>query len=443
MNFESLGLSDELLRAINSKGYSSPTPIQAQSIPVIIKGQDIMGAAQTGTGKTAGFTLPILQQLKNRRLENSKHIRVLILTPTRELAAQVHDSITTYGRYLNLRSTAVFGGVKINPQIKRLRPGVDILVATPGRLLDLYEQHAVLFGDVETLVLDEADRMLDMGFINDIKKIMRLLPEKRQNLMFSATFSNDIRKLARQITKNPVEIDVAPRNSTVDRIAQKIHPVDKARKSELLSYLIRRDNWFQVLVFSRTRRGVDKLVRRLSRDGIHSTAIHSDKSQQQRMKALAAFKKNKIQVLVATDIAARGIDIDQLSHVVNFDLPSVPEDYVHRIGRTGRAGAAGEAISLVSADEVKLLKGIEDLIKRKIRREDVDGFEPGHNLPSPKTPGKKRPGAQSDNGRKRSKRRGKDNSSNARKKKFNSSSKRNAKTTSKNKKNRPGLKKAA
>ena len=445
MNFDSLGLSDELLRAVNAQGYSSPTLIQAQSIPAILNGADVMGAAQTGTGKTAGFTLPILHQLQNRRLDKSRHIRVLILTPTRELAAQVQESVSTYGRNLNLRSTAVFGGVKINPQIKKLRAGVDILVATPGRLLDLYEQHAVLFGDVETLVLDEADRMLDMGFIHDIKKIMRLLPEKRQNLMFSATFSNDIRKLARQITRNPVEIDVAPRNSTVDIIKQKVLPVDKARKAELLSFLIRRDNWFQVLVFNRTRRGVDKLVRRLSRDGIHATAIHSDKSQQQRMKALAGFKKNKIQVLVATDIAARGIDIDQLSHVVNFDLPNVPEDYVHRIGRTGRAGAVGEAISLVSADENKLLQGIESLIKRKIEREEVDGFEPEHNLPETKNSGKKRPGGHPNKGKKQSSRRNKNNASGARNKKpaSRTGAKRPGKVANKSKKGRPGVKKAA
>ena len=378
MTFETLGLSDELLRAVRASGYTSPTPIQAQAIPAILKGTDVMGAAQTGTGKTAGFVLPILQALSNRPAVKSNRTRALVITPTRELAAQIQDSISTYGKYLKLRSTVVFGGVNINPQMMKLRRGVDVLVATPGRLLDLYQQNAVSFSDTEILVLDEADRMLDMGFIHDIKKIMALLPKRRQNLMFSATFPNEIRQLAKGIINNPVEIDVAPRNSTVDIISQRVHPVDKARKAELLSHLIRTGNWYQVLVFSRTKHGADKLVRRLSRDNIHAAAIHGNKSQPQRTKALASFKQNKIQVLVATDIAARGIDIDQLSHVVNFDLPNVPEDYIHRIGRTGRAGASGEAISLVSADEIKQLQDIERLMKRKIEREEIDDFEPGH-----------------------------------------------------------------
>jgi len=381
MNFEQLGLSEELLHAVRDTGYTSPTPIQSQAIPAILEGKDVMGAAQTGTGKTAGFTLPLLQRLSNKAPVKNNRARALVLTPTRELAAQVEDSVSTYGKYLKLRSAVVFGGVKINPQMMKLSRGVDVLVATPGRLLDLYQQNAIRFDDIEVLILDEADRMLDMGFIHDIKRIMALLPKKRQNLMFSATFSKDIRLLAKGITNNPVEIDVAPRNSAVEIITQIVHPTDKARKAELLSHLVRDGNWHQVLVFSRTKHGADKLVRRLARDEIHAAAIHGNKSQPQRTKALDRFKQNKIQVLVATDIAARGIDIDQLSHVVNFDLPNVPEDYVHRIGRTGRAGASGIAISLVSADEAKQLQDIEKLIKRKIERQEIDGFEPDHNIP--------------------------------------------------------------
>ena len=381
MTFETLGLYDQLQRAVRANGYTIPTPIQRQAIPAILKGLDVMAAAQTGSGKTAAFTLPLLQRLHNKPPVKRNRARALVLTPTRELAAQVQDSVVTYGKYLKLNSAVVFGGVSIYPQKMQLRRGVDVLVATPGRLLDLYQQNAVNFNDIEILVLDEADRMLDMGFIHDIKKIMALLPKERQNLMFSATFSDDIRKLAKGIIKNPVEIDVSPRNSTVNTVIQKVHPVDKARKTELLSHLIRSENWYQVLVFSRTKHGADKLAKRLLKDNIHAAAIHGNKSQANRTKALADFKQNKIQVLVATDIAARGIDIDQLSHVVNFDLPYVPEDYVHRIGRTARAGASGHAISLVSADEAKQLREIERLIKHKIEREEIDGFEPEHVVP--------------------------------------------------------------
>lgn len=380
MTFETLGLNEHLLRAVQKSGYTTPTPIQAQAIPAILGGSDIMAAAQTGTGKTAGFTLPMIQRL-GPKTEGRKKLRALVLTPTRELAAQVQDSVNSYGRYSEIKSTVVYGGVGIYPQIKKLKKGVDVLVATPGRLLDLYQQKAVSFADIEILVLDEADRMLDMGFIDDIKKIMTLMPEQRQNLMFSATFSKPIRQLARGITNNPEEIDVAPPNSTVDMINQIVHPVDKSRKAELLSYLIRSGSWYQVLVFSRTKHGADKLVRRLSKDDIQAAAIHGDKSQSHRTRILAAFKKNKIQVLVATDIAARGLDISQLSHVVNFDMPYTASDYVHRIGRTGRAGASGDAVSLVSADEIKQLSSIERLINRKIEREEVVDFEPNHSVP--------------------------------------------------------------
>ncbi len=381
MPFNALGLSAPLIDAIKKQGYDRPTPIQAQAIPAVLKGKDIMGAAQTGTGKTAGFTLPILHRLAEGRSAQSNHIRTLILTPTRELAAQVGVSVETYGANLPLRSATVFGGVKINPQMMKLRKGVDILVATPGRLLDLYQQNAVKFDQVEVLVLDEADRMLDMGFIHDIKKILALLPKRRQNLLFSATFSNDIRKFARGLLNNPVEISVTPPNSTVKAVSQLVVPVDKAKKSALLSYLIKQNKWQQVLVFSRTKHGANRLTKYLQGKGIHAAAIHGNKSQGARTRALSEFKQNNITVLVATDIAARGLDISQLPHVVNFDLPNVAEDYVHRIGRTGRAGAGGHAVSLVSADEIKQLNDIQNLIKHLIKREFVDGFEPDHNLP--------------------------------------------------------------
>jgi len=381
MTFESLGLSEPLLRAVKASGYSAPTSIQKQAIPAILEGEDMMAAAQTGTGKTAGFTLPLLQLLAENSSNKSKHPRALVLTPTRELAAQVQENVVTYGKYLPLRSATVFGGVNMNQQITKLKNGVDVLVATPGRLLDLHRQRAVNFSQIEILVLDEADRMLDMGFIHDIKTIMSHLPKQRQNLMFSATFSTAIRQLAKSIMNTPVEIDVAPRNSMVETVSHKIHPVDKARKAELLSRLIRTENWYQILVFSRTKHGADKLVKKLTRDNIHAAAIHGDKSQAQRTRTMKNFKNNRTRVLVATDIAARGIDVDQLSHVINFDLPFVPEDYIHRIGRTGRAGASGHAISLVSADEAGQLHDIEKLIKRKINREEIEDFEPKHVVP--------------------------------------------------------------
>lgn len=365
MNFATLGLSDSLLEAVNHSGYTKPTPIQLKAIPAILSGVDVMAAAQTGTGKTAGFVLPMLHQLAGRNKVQQSRARALILTPTRELAAQVHESIRTYGRFEKLSSTVVFGGVNINPQRKQLNKGVDLLVATPGRLLDLYEQKAIRFDDIELLVLDEADRMLDMGFIRDIRKILKLIPKQRQNLMFSATFSNEIRQLAGSICRNPIEIDVAPRNSVVEKISQNLCWVEKSRKADLLCELLR-DTSEQALVFSRTKHGANKLVKRLVKEGITALAIHGNRSQAQRTKALSDFKQDKVQVLVATDIAARGIDIDLLTLVINFDLPHVPEDYIHRIGRTGRAGESGQAISLVSSDEKKQLKAIEKLMKRKI-----------------------------------------------------------------------------
>ncbi len=381
MSFSSLGLSPSLLRAIEEKGYSKPYPIQLEAIPAVLLGKDIMAAAQTGTGKTASFTLPLLQLLDNGKRRKPNHIRALVLTPTRELAAQVADSVATYGKHVSLKSTAVFGGVKINPQIAKLRAGVDVLIATPGRLIDLYNQKAINFSQVEILVLDEADRMLDMGFIRDIKKILALLPKTRQNLMFSATFSDEIRKLTAGILKNPLQIEVSPRNAAAQSVKQSIYEVDKSKKTALLSHLIRDNNWEQVLVFTRTKHGANRLTKKLEQDGISAVAIHSNKSQAARTRALSEFKINKIRVLVATDIAARGIDISELPHVVNFELPNVAGDYIHRIGRTGRAGSEGEAISLVSADEVKLLLGIEKLIQQILVREVETGFIPSHSVP--------------------------------------------------------------
>ncbi|WP_111980306.1 DEAD/DEAH box helicase [Algibacillus agarilyticus] len=380
MSFASLGLSAPILDAVQAQGYDTPSPIQLQAIPAVLTGQDIMAAAQTGTGKTAGFTLPILEKLSQGSKARGNHVRALILTPTRELAAQVAESVKFYGQNLNLSSNVVFGGVKINPQMHKLAKGCDILVATPGRLMDLYQQNAVKFGQLEILVLDEADRMLDMGFIRDIKKIIALLPKNRQNLLFSATFSNDIRALAKGLVRDPVEISVSPRNKTADTVSQKIYPVDKNKKPALLTQLIKDNAWKQTLVFTKTKHGANRLTRHLESKGIPAAAIHGNKSQAARTKALAQFKNNDVKVLVATDIAARGIDIDQLPHVVNFELPNVPEDYVHRIGRTGRAGSTGEAVSLVCADETKLLKAIERLTKQVIEREVVKGFEVVHNI---------------------------------------------------------------
>lgn len=381
MSFASLGLSAPILEAVIEKGYTTPSPIQAQAIPAVLEGKDVMAAAQTGTGKTAGFTLPLLELLSRGNRPRANQVRALVLTPTRELAAQVSESVETYGKHLPLHSTVVFGGVKINPQMMRLRKGVDILVATPGRLMDLYNQRAVKFDQLEVLILDEADRMLDMGFINDIRKIIALLPKKRQNLMFSATFSDEIRNLAKGLVNNPVEISVSPRNTTAPTVTQWISPVDKNRKAAMLTQLIQEHQWSQVLVFTKTKHGANKLTKQLDSAGIKTAAIHGNKSQGARTKALADFKSNSIQVLVATDIAARGLDIDQLPQVVNFDLPNVAEDYVHRIGRTGRAGASGQAISLVCADEFKLLAAIERLTGKLLDRKDIPGFQPVNPLP--------------------------------------------------------------
>lgn len=393
MSFSSLGLSPLILDSITEQGYDQPSPIQAKAIPVVLEGRDVMAAAQTGTGKTAGFTLPILEILSRGQKAGPNQARALILTPTRELAAQVAESVQTYGKHLPLSSTVVFGGVKINPQMMKLRKGVDILIATPGRLLDLYNQNAVRFNHLEVLVLDEADRMLDMGFIHDIRKIISRLPKERQNLMFSATFSDQIRDLAKTIVHKPVEISVTPRNTTAKSVEQWICPVDKKSKPALLTHLIWENRWEQVLVFTRTKHGANRLTKQLEQQGIKAAAIHGNKSQGARTRALNDFKLGKIRALVATDIAARGLDIDQLPQVVNFDLPSVPEDYIHRIGRTGRAGSTGQAVSLVSHDEFKQLSDIERLIGELLPRKLVDGFEPVNNLPESqlRAPKRKRP----------------------------------------------------
>ncbi len=381
MSFSKLGLCAELLRAIKEEGYTTPTPIQSKSIPVILSKKDVLAAAQTGTGKTAGFTLPLLQRLKTSYSKDKKsHVRALILTPTRELAAQVAQSVETYGKYLPFESAVIFGGVGINPQISLLKKGVDIVIATPGRLLDLVSQDCLDLTKIEFFILDEADRMLDMGFINDIRKVLAILPKQRQNLLFSATFSDDIKKLADSLLNSPVSIEAAKANSTSHKVEQSVHLVDRERKKELLLHLVNKNNWQQVLVFTRTKHGANKLSEALVKDGISSAAIHGNKSQSARTKALDDFKAGNVRVLVATDIAARGIDIDNLPHVINFELPNIAEDYVHRIGRTGRAGNTGEAISLVCIDEHDYLWGIEKLIKQKIKKIEIVGFKVDPNI---------------------------------------------------------------
>lgn len=386
MKFTDLELSPVILKAIAAKGYETPSPIQAQAIPVVLEGRDLMAAAQTGTGKTAGFTLPLLQILSEGQGAVKSQVRALILTPTRELAAQVGESVNDYGSGLHLKSNIIFGGVKAGPQITKLRHGSDILVATPGRLLDLFNQKVISFKHLEIFILDEADRMLDMGFIHDIKKIVAQLPKDRQNLMFSATFSNDIRKLAHQFLNNPAEVSVSPKNSTAETVQQIVYPVDKKQKTKLLIHLVNEHGWNQVLVFSRTKHGANKIAAKLIEAGITAAAIHGNKSQGARTKALANFKSGQVRVMVATDIAARGIDIDQLPQVVNFDLPNVSEDYVHRIGRTGRAGAEGAAISFCCDDEYEYLLDIEKLISQEIEQVEIEGFEPTHKLGSVSVP---------------------------------------------------------
>jgi ATP-dependent RNA helicase RhlE len=391
MSFESLGLSEDLLRAVREQGYSEPTPIQRQAIPTILTGADVLAGAQTGTGKTAGFTLPLLQRLMCEPAAQGRPsgraprpVRALVLAPTRELAAQVQESVETYGRHLPLTSAVIFGGVKMNPQIAQLRRGVDILVATPGRLLDHAGQGTLDLSRIEILVLDEADRMLDMGFIHDIRRVLALLPDaqQRQNLLFSATFSDEIKALANRLLNQPQLIEVARRNTAAETVRQVVHPVDRHRKRELLSHLVGANDWRQVLVFTRTKHGANRLAEQLDKDGLTAAAIHGNKSQGARTRALAGFKSGTVRVLVATDIAARGLDIDQLPHVVNYELPNVPEDYVHRIGRTGRAGNAGEAVSLVCVDEHKLLRDIERLLKRPVPKVVLDGYAPDPSIPA-------------------------------------------------------------
>jgi ATP-dependent RNA helicase RhlE len=388
MTFSALGLSDSLVRAVTERGYTHPTPIQIQAIPIILAGKDVLAGAQTGTGKTAGFTLPILQRLSQKNLQDSPQrrppIRALILTPTRELAAQVEESVREYGKYLKLNSMTVFGGVNITPQIRRLKERVDILVATPGRLLDLVQQRVVDLSQVEIFVLDEADRMLDMGFFPDVRRILALLPSHRQNLLFSATFSKEIKTLAQKILHEPDLIEVARLRPAAELIEQKVYRVARDRKSELLTHLILEHNWYQVLVFTRTKHGADRLAKYLSQRGISALAIHGNKSQTARTQTLSKFKSGNLQALVATDIAARGIDINELPMVINFDLPNVPEDYVHRIGRTGRAGTVGEALSLVCVDEEKFLADIEKLMQRSVPQSVVPGFEPNTPAPNPR-----------------------------------------------------------
>lgn len=379
MSFNSLGLSDALLKAISKKGYTTPSPIQQKAIPPILEGKDVLASAQTGTGKTAGFTLPILQILSQGKHLSHRPIRALILTPTRELAAQIFANIKEYSEFVDLRSAVIFGGVNQNPQAAQIRQGIDILVATPGRLIDLQNQGLVSLSKVEILVLDEADRMLDMGFLRDIERLIKLLPSKRQNLLFSATFSKDIKKLAMGILHHPVQVEATPENTTVDAIIQKVYPCAKEKKTALIIKLITEGNWQQILVFTRTKQGANKLTESMISAGIKAAAIHGNKGQGARTKALAGFKNGSLTALVATDIAARGLDIPLLPHVVNFELPNIPEDYVHRIGRTGRAGASGEAISLFSPDETVFLRDIEKLVGLKLPKENIKGFEPDPN----------------------------------------------------------------
>ncbi|MDF1684766.1 MAG: DEAD/DEAH box helicase [Legionellaceae bacterium] len=379
--FKDFKLSKPLLDAVKELGYTTPSPIQTKAIPKILAGSDIMAAAQTGTGKTAGFALPILENLSKGKWASANQIRALILTPTRELAAQVGESFKKYGKNLKLNSNVVFGGVKINPQMMKLRGGMDVLVATPGRLIDLYNQNAIKFDRLEVLVLDEADRMLDMGFIRDIQRIIRALPEKRQTLLFSATFSNDIKALAKSLLKSPVEISVAPKQTSAATVKQHVYPVDKQKKKELLTHLIRENQWEQVLVFTKTKHGANRLTEHLQKKAFKVAAIHGNKSQNARTKALESFKSGELDILVATDIAARGLDIKALPQVINYELPQVAEDYVHRIGRTGRAGREGNAFSLISADEAEMLFAIEAVLKKKLTRELISGFEPKHDVP--------------------------------------------------------------
>lgn len=381
MNFENLKLSPSVLKAVLEKGYKTASPIQVKTIPIVLQSKDLMAMSQTGTGKTAAFTLPILDILSKGQAAAANKVRALILVPTRELAAQVGESVKSYGKHTTLRSSVVYGGVKINPQMMKLRKGVDVLIATPGRLLDLHNQNAVSFEQLEILVLDEADKMLELGFIDDIHRILDILPRKRQSLMYSATFSDEIRRFAKQLLNSPIEVSVTPQNTTLKEINQWMCPVDKKKKPALLAYLIKEFNWKQILVFCKTKNGADKLTRYLQEQAIKSIAIHGNKSQGARNKALADFKQQVVQVLVATDIAARGLDISQLPQVVNYDLPTVARDYIHRIGRTGRAGATGQAISLVSADEFDQLTDIEHLLKKLLPRKLVDGFEPRHDVP--------------------------------------------------------------
>jgi ATP-dependent RNA helicase RhlE len=376
MTFKELGLTDALLKAVTALGYEKPSTIQQKAIPVVLEGKDVLASAQTGTGKTAGFVLPILQTLSPEGYRHNRPVRALILTPTRELAAQIQDDIRDLGAYLELKSTVIFGGVNQNPQVRKLKNGVDILVATPGRLLDLHEQGLLKLNSVEVLVLDEADRMLDMGFQRDLNRIIDILPPNRQNLLFSATFSKEIKKLANAFLTDPVSVSATPENTTVEKISQRTIRVDKSKKTALTIKLIKEGDWQQVLIFTRTKHGANRLSKKLDKAKISSAAIHGNKTQNARTKALAGFKSGSIRVLVATDIAARGLDIPLLPHVINYELPNVPEDYVHRIGRTGRAGASGEAISLVGGDEVDYVKGIEKLLGEKLSRDVIPGFEP-------------------------------------------------------------------